>query len=96
MSQSIAPINRKLVDSLAQIILSLTDDERQLLGLKVQHPQLSEAELQHHREALQQDIAIGIEQLRNGEYVEYDDSSLPSLLETIKLRGQRKLRSEQL
>jgi hypothetical protein len=42
MSQSIAPINRKLIDSLAQIILSLTDDERQLLDQKIQ---VSQADL---------------------------------------------------
>jgi prevent-host-death family protein len=45
-------------------------------------------------EALQRDIAIGAEQLKNGEYTEYDDESLPSLLENIKVRGQRKLRQE--
>ncbi|BAZ69610.1 MAG: type II toxin-antitoxin system Phd/YefM family antitoxin [Pelatocladus maniniholoensis HA4357-MV3] len=46
-------------------------------------------------EALQRDIAIGAEQLKNGQYTEYDDESLPSLLETIKARGQRQLLQEQ-
>ncbi|MEA5594493.1 type II toxin-antitoxin system Phd/YefM family antitoxin [Rivularia sp. UHCC 0363] len=42
-------------------------------------------------EALKRDIAIGAEQLKNGEYTEYDEESLPSLLENIKARGKRKL-----
>ncbi len=37
MSQSITQVKAKLIDSLAQIILSLTDEERQLLEQKV-HP----------------------------------------------------------
>lgn len=43
------------------------------------------------QQALQRDIAIGAEQLRNGDYTEYDDVSLPSLLDTIKTRGKKKL-----
>jgi prevent-host-death family protein len=46
-------------------------------------------------EALQRDIAIGAEQLKNGQYTEYDDESLPGLLETIKARGQRQRLQEQ-
>ncbi|TBR59421.1 prevent-host-death family protein [Westiellopsis prolifica IICB1] len=46
-------------------------------------------------EALQRDIAIGAEQLKNDQYTEYDDESLPSLLETIKARGQHHLLQEQ-
>jgi prevent-host-death family protein len=42
-------------------------------------------------EALQRDIVIAAEQLKNGEYTEYDDESLPRLLENIKARGRRKL-----
>ncbi len=45
-------------------------------------------------EALQHDIAIGAEQLKNGQYTEYDDESLLGLLETIKTRGQRQLLQE--
>jgi hypothetical protein len=45
-------------------------------------------------EALQRDITLGVEQVQNGKYREYDDESLPSLLETIKERGQRKLSQE--
>jgi uncharacterized protein (DUF4415 family) len=89
MSQSATSINIKLIDSLAQIIFSLTDNERQLLAQKVQYPPLSNEERQRNLEALQRELEIGAEQLRNGFYTEYDDSSLPSLLETIKLRGKR-------
>ncbi|CCI31623.1 conserved hypothetical protein [Microcystis sp. T1-4] len=42
MSQSATAINTKLIDSLAQIILSLTDEEQQLLLQKIQHPALSD------------------------------------------------------
>jgi len=38
MSQAAAAINTKLIDSLAQIILSLTDEE------KIQHPALSDVD----------------------------------------------------
>jgi hypothetical protein len=91
MSQSSIPVNTKLIDSLAQIILSLTEEERQLLEQKIRHQHQSEDEPQRKREALQHDILIGVEQLQNGEYTEYDDSSLPTLLETIKQRGRHKL-----
>ncbi|NJM73948.1 MAG: type II toxin-antitoxin system Phd/YefM family antitoxin [Scytonema sp. RU_4_4] len=56
----------------------------------------SEAEVRKLKlEALQRDIALGVEQLQNGQYSEYDDESLPSLLQTIKERGQRKLKQDQ-
>lgn len=91
MSQSATSINIKLIDSLAQIILSLSDDERQLLAQKVQYPPLSNEERQRNLEALQSDLEIGAEQLKNGFYTEYDDSSLLGLLEAIKLRGKQRL-----
>jgi len=43
----------------------------------------------------QRDIASGVEQLQNGQYSPYDDESLPSSLQAIKQRGQRKLNQEQ-
>ncbi len=43
MSQA-AAINTKLIDSLTQIILSLTDEEQQLLLQKIQHPALSDVD----------------------------------------------------
>jgi hypothetical protein len=94
MSQAAASLNIKLIDSLAQIILSLTDEERELLQQKIQHSALSDEAIQRQQEALQREIELGIEQLKQGNYVEYDDSSLPSLLETIKMRGKQRLQQE--
>ncbi|NHC33426.1 hypothetical protein [Scytonema millei] len=94
MSQPAASINIKLIDSLAQIILSLTDEERQLLAQKIQHSPLSDEEHQHKKEALQRDITLGVEQLKNGDYTEYNDSSLPNLFENIKRRGKQRLGQE--
>jgi hypothetical protein len=94
MSYSAASINAKLIDTLAQIILSLTDEERQLLAQKIQSSPLSHEELQRQREVLQRDIALGAEQLKKGDYTEYDDSSLPNLLESIKIRGKQRLQQE--
>jgi hypothetical protein len=94
MTQTAGLINARLIDSLAQIILSLTDEERQLLAQKIQNPSLSSEELQRKWEALQHDIALGMEQIENGEYTEYDDSSLPNLLETIQIRGRQRLQQE--
>ncbi|MBF2015292.1 MAG: type II toxin-antitoxin system Phd/YefM family antitoxin [Rivularia sp. T60_A2020_040] len=42
-------------------------------------------------EALRREIAIGIEQLENGEYTEYDQESLATFFEDIKTRGRKKL-----
>lgn len=54
--------------------------------------QLAESELQKLKfEALKRDVALGAEQLKNGEYSEYNDESLPTLLEKIKARGQDQL-----
>lgn len=94
MSQS-ATINTKLIESLSQIILSLTEEERSLLGLRVGNPDLSETELQAKYSALKQDIAIAAAQLHQGEYTEYDDASLPDLLADIQQRGQQRLNSPQ-
>ena len=52
----------------------------------------AEAELHSLKLAtLQQDINVGISQLKNGEYTEYDVDTLPNLLENIKTRGQKRL-----
>jgi hypothetical protein len=88
MSQTTTSINIKLIESLAQIILSLTDEEQQLLAQKIQYRSLSNEELQKKREVLQRDIALGVKQIKNGEYAEYDDSTLPNLLETIQVLHQ--------
>jgi prevent-host-death family protein len=39
--------------------------------------------------ALKQDIGVGKEQLKKGDYTEHDADTLPTLLENIKARGQR-------
>lgn len=53
---------------------------------------LAESELQKLKlEALRRDVTLGAEQLKNGEYSEYNDESLPNLLEKIKARGQHQL-----
>jgi prevent-host-death family protein len=42
-------------------------------------------------ETLRREIAIGIEQLENGKYTEYDEESLSTFFEDIKTRGRKKL-----
>jgi hypothetical protein len=40
-------------------------------------------------ERLRRKIAIGIEQLENGQYTEYDEESLSAFVENIKARGRK-------
>jgi len=87
MSQSTVPINSKLIDSLAQIILSLSEEEREFLEEKIKP--LSTSEPQSKLEILQNDILLGVNQIQHGDYSEYDDLSLPNLLESIKTRGSQ-------
>lgn len=94
MTQSTLPINTKLVESLAQIILSLSDEERLLLSQKVHNPNLTQKELQVKLTTLQQDINLGINQLNEGNYTDYDQFTLHSLLNTIKQKGQQRLNKE--
>jgi prevent-host-death family protein len=42
-------------------------------------------------EALRHEIEIGIEQLENGQYTEYDEESLSTFVEDIKARGRKRL-----
>jgi prevent-host-death family protein len=57
--------------------------------------QQAESELRQLKlETLRRDVAVGVEQMRDGAYTEYDDESLPSLLETIKTRGQQRLEDD--
>jgi len=92
MSQTNTSINSKLIDSLAQIILSLTKEERNSLEQKIKPSSSNEIETKF--ETLQYDINLGISQIQNGDYTEYDDLSLPNLLETIKIRGNDRLGQE--
>mgnify|MGYP007080176319 CR=1 FL=1 len=94
MSQTIITINNRLLDSLAQIILSLSEEEYQILVEKIQHSRLGNRQEQQNIESLKQDIALGIEQLQNGQYTEYDENSLPTLTTSIKARGQERLPGE--
>jgi prevent-host-death family protein len=52
----------------------------------------AEEELQDLKlEALRGELSIGIEQIKSGAYTDYDDNSLPILLEDIKARGRKRL-----
>ena len=42
-------------------------------------------------QALKQDLAVGAEQLQNGQHNDYDDESLSGLQATIKRRGRKRL-----
>lgn len=46
---------------------------------------------QQKLETLRQDLQIASDQLRDGQYTEYDDTTLPTLLEKIKTRGRQEL-----
>ncbi len=94
MSQPTTSVNTKLIDSLAQIILSLNEEERQILTHKIQQTELSENELKHRQKILQDEINLGKEQLNNGQYIEYDEGSLPNLLDTVRMRGKKRLEQE--
>ena len=79
------PVNSALIDTLTQIILSLNEQERQLLLHQLQDPNLNDLQ------SLQQKLEIGAQQLQNGEYTDYTDETLPELLGKIRSRGQNRL-----
>lgn len=88
MNQPITTINTRLLDSLTQIILSLSQEEYQILVEKIQHSRLTEHQKTQNIEFLKQNIAAGIQQLQNGEYTEYDENNLSTLITSIKARGR--------
>lgn len=90
----VTTINTQLIDTLTQIILALTEEERHILIHKILNPNQSSDTTNVDRETLKQEIAIGVQQLQTGQYTEYDDTSLPNLLLTIKQRGQQRLQQE--
>ena len=94
MNQSITTINTRLLDSLTQIILSLSQEEYQILVEKIQYSRLTEQQKTQNIESLTQDIAAGIQQLQNGEYTEYDENNLSTLMTSIKARGRERLQGE--
>jgi PHD/YefM family antitoxin component YafN of YafNO toxin-antitoxin module len=58
----------------------------------IERIQQAEEELQSLKlEALKGELSIGIAQIKNGAYTDYDDNSLPTLLEDIKARGRKRL-----
>jgi hypothetical protein len=89
-----ATINTQLIDTLTQIILALTEEERHILIHKLLTQNQTSDTTKVDRETLKQEIAIGVQQLQTGQYTEYDDSCLPNLLVTIKQRGQQRLKQE--
>ena len=48
-------------------------------------------EMKSKQEMLRQEICVGVEQVKQGAYTEYDDESLPTLLEKIKAKGRERL-----
>lgn len=89
-----ATIDTQLIDTLTQIILALTEEERHILIHKLVSPNQTSDTTKADRETLKQEIAIGVEQLQTGQYTEYDDSYGPNLLLTIKQRGQQRLQQK--
>ena len=61
---------------------------RDALRLFEEREQLREIRL----EELRREIALGIEQLQRGEYTEYDESSLATMLERVRSLGRQRLR----
>ncbi len=81
------PVNTQLVDSLAQIILALTDEERRALTEKLRAKPLSEEE-QAKLTELRQALMLGVEQLRAGQFTAYTNETLPDLAAKIRERGR--------
>ena len=76
------PVNSDLIETLTQIILALNEQERQLLLCQFQDPNSTDPQ------SLKEKIAIGAQQLRDGEFTEYTDETLPNLMAKIRSRGQ--------
>jgi hypothetical protein len=47
-------------------------------------------------DALRQETQIGIDDLESGAYTDYDEDTLPQLVEDIKARGLERLRAEEI
>jgi hypothetical protein len=90
--QPTTTINTQLIDSLVQIILTLTDEEKKLLLQQILHPpSAATASAEKLVKDLEEDINLGIEQLESGNFTDYDDESLPQLLKKIQMRGQQRI-----
>lgn len=49
----------------------------------------------HELDALRREIQVGIDDLENGAYTDYDETSLPDLVKDIEARGLQRLRRGQ-
>lgn len=87
--------NIQLVDTLVQIILSLSDSERDLLASKVQDLTALGSTPEQQRARLREDLQLGLDQIWQGNFTDYDDSSLPDLVNSIRQRGREKLYVDQ-
>ena len=92
MTQS--TLNTRLIDSLTQIILSLSEAERQILAHQIQVSLESAIEEPEADPELKDAIALGLQQLDRDLYTEYDRDSLPNLFEAIKIGGKKRLKEE--
>ncbi len=63
---------------------------RDALRLLQRYSRLAEQDLN----ALRRELQVGIDELDRGQYVEYDDDTLPQLVEDIRTRGLERLRAE--
>ncbi|MFQ3617689.1 MAG: type II toxin-antitoxin system Phd/YefM family antitoxin [Cyanobacteriota bacterium] len=77
------------VNGKAEVVVQ---DAKAFQGM-VDRLRLAEAELRQLRlELLQRDLAVGTDQLEQDGASEYDDHSLPLLMEQIRARGERRLK----
>jgi antitoxin ParD1/3/4 len=51
--------------------------------------------LKQELDALRQETQIGIDDLESGAYTDYDEDTLPQLVEDVKARGLERLRAEE-
>ena len=89
-----ATVNTRLINTLTQIILTLTDEERDILLHQLLDSNLSSESFDTQQEILKQETALGIQQLQAGQYTEYNDDSLPELFRDITQRGRQRLNQE--
>ncbi|WP_017303424.1 hypothetical protein [Spirulina subsalsa] len=78
-------LNTRLIDSLTEIILSLSEAEQQLLIEQLQISLVSQGNKVEADPELKAQIELGIEQLQNGQYREYQKDSLANLFEKLRL-----------
>ncbi|MDB9311887.1 hypothetical protein PN462_02145 [Spirulina sp. CS-785/01] len=87
-------LNTRLIDSLTQIILSLSETEQEILAHQLQNSLNSAEGITETDPTLKADIEVGLQQLKTGQYNDYTPDSLPNLIEAIKMRGRQRLKEE--